>query len=173
MIVNTADRQTADFGQQLVGAAETQPGVEDHHLGLQEMKLLVGPCPGNQLAFVEPLLHHFDEFLAEKLQIIEVRGGNDAEPFREGLVVQSVVGPGRKVVVVFRLVELGAQQASPEMMVDAVDRHLLQSVAQLTQVLGLAAGGQGNQGAVLNDKGNGIDGKLTRGHQWLLVRMNE
>jgi len=62
--------------------------------------------------------------------------------------VQAAIGPGGKIVVVFRVVELGAQQVSPEVMGQAVGRDLLQGIPEFLQVLHSEAGGKRDQRAI-------------------------
>jgi hypothetical protein len=67
--------------------------------------------------------------------------------------------PDGKVVVELPLLEPDAQQAAPEMMIDAVLGNLPEMIAEFDQGEGLAAGGDGNQGAVLEGEWGGRAGR--------------
>ncbi len=113
MVIDTSCGQVRQIGHQIDGAGEVQAAVEDNDLRTQEMELLILFRPGHHFALIKSLLKDLDQFLAQGLLIDKIGGQHHTQPFGQGLIVQTVIGPRSEIVVIFRFIEAGLQQTPP------------------------------------------------------------
>jgi hypothetical protein len=94
--------------------------VEDDGLRTAEVKLIATPRAGWVFRPVEMLVDDVQHFRAQLLEIAERRWVDNRQAFSKLELAQAVPDPGGKVVVVLRVVEPGAQQTAPEVVIKRI-----------------------------------------------------
>ena len=149
MIENASSRGLRDALAQILGPFYDTMRVEDHDLRAEKRELFIRFGNGDSVLLRQALLYHIEHLRAQILQNGKRGGIDHRQALGRDLVAQRMTCPCGKIVVVFGFVELRAQPSTPEMIVHAAGIHLLELIAQLTQVPGAAPGCDGSQCTVL------------------------